>query len=180
MGVDEQEDRDLLRSTDAADFGRFYQRHVGTVVSFLGSRVQGPEIVFDLTSEAFARALERRRQYDPARGPAVAWLLGITRNLLIDSVRRSRVAVDSRVRLGMAPIELEDEQLERVEARSRVDLRALLATLTVEQREAVVRRFLLDEPYNEIATSLSCSEQVVRKRVSRGLDSLRQAIEEHP
>jgi RNA polymerase sigma factor (sigma-70 family) len=180
MGVDELDDLELLRSRDGADFGRFYERHVGAVASFLGPRVNGADIVFDLTGETFARALEHRDQFDPARGPAVAWLLGIARNLLIDSVRRSRVADESRVRLGIAPIQLDDEQLAGIEARSLVDLRSLLGTLTADQREAVVRRFLLEESYTEIAARLSCSEQVVRKRVSRGLASLRQAIEEQP
>jgi len=35
-------------------------------------------------AETFARALEHRGAYDPRRGPAIAWLLGIARNLLLD------------------------------------------------------------------------------------------------
>jgi DNA-directed RNA polymerase specialized sigma24 family protein len=66
--VGNAEDAALLQSRDPNDFGRFYERHVGAVVSFLGPRVRGA----DLTAETFARAFERRGQYDPARGPGVA------------------------------------------------------------------------------------------------------------
>jgi RNA polymerase sigma-70 factor (ECF subfamily) len=172
------EDAALLGSHDPNDFGRFYERHVGAVVAFLGRRVRGPDVVFDLTAETFARAFERRGQYDPARGPAVAWVLAIARNLLIDSVRRSRVIDESRLRLGVAPVSIDDAQLALIETRSRVDLRAVLGALPAEQSNAIIRRFLLEESYTEIAEQLSCSEQVVRKRVSRGLANARQAIGE--
>jgi RNA polymerase sigma factor (sigma-70 family) len=178
--VGNAEDGVLLKSRDPDDFGLFYERHVGVVVAFLGPRVPGADVVFDLTAETFARAFERREQYDPARGPGVAWVLGIARNLLIDSVRRSRVVDESRARLGVAPVYLDDAQLELIETRSQVDLRAVLGGLPVDQQEAIIRRFLLQESYPEIAERLSCSEQVVRKRVSRGLANARQAVEGQP
>ena len=174
------EDAALLQSGDPNDFGRFYERHVGAVVAFLGPRVRGADVVFDLTAETFARAFERRGQYDPTRGPGVAWVLAIARNLLIDSVRRSRVLDESRRRLGVAPVAVDDEQLELIETRSQIDLRAVLGRLAPEQSEAIIRRFLLQESYPEIAEQLSCSEQVIRKRVSRGLANARQAVEEQP
>jgi RNA polymerase sigma factor (sigma-70 family) len=176
----ERADEELLSNGDAADYGRFYERHVGAVVAFLGPRVRGAEQVFDLTAETFARALEHRGQYDRARGPAVAWLLGIARHLILDAARRARIADESRVRLGLAPILLDDEQLARIEARSQVDLRLALDGLAPEQREAVIRRVLCEQPYPEIAARLGCSEQVARKRVSRGLASLRHELKEQP
>jgi RNA polymerase sigma factor (sigma-70 family) len=175
----ERADAQLLESPDAADFGRFYERHVGAVVAYLGARVRSAELVFDLTAETFARALEHRDQYDPTRGPAVAWLLGIARHLIIDAARRRRVSDRSRLRLGLAPIVLDDEQLARIEARSGVDLRAALAALAPGEREAVIRRVLCEQPYAELAAHLRCSEQVARKRVSRGLARLRRVLEEH-
>jgi RNA polymerase sigma factor (sigma-70 family) len=48
-----------------------------------------------------------------------------------------------------------------------------LAELPPEQREAVEARVLHDREYGEIAGELSCSEAVVRQRVSRGLRALR-------
>jgi RNA polymerase sigma-70 factor (ECF subfamily) len=50
----------------------------------------------DLVAETFARAFERREQFDPSRGAAILWLLAIANNLLVDAVRRGRVADESR------------------------------------------------------------------------------------
>jgi RNA polymerase sigma factor (sigma-70 family) len=160
----------------ADDFGAFYERHVDTVTAYLSRRTRRPDLTFDLVAETFARALEHRIRYDPRRGPAIAWLVGIARNLLLDAARRGRVADAARVKLGMAPIALDDEALERIEARGRIDVAASLARLPESQREAVVRRVLDEQDYDAIAAEIGCSESVVRQRVSRGLAALRRSV----
>jgi RNA polymerase sigma-70 factor (ECF subfamily) len=173
----ERADAELLGSGAASEFGSFYDRHVNAVTAFVGTWAVRPEVVFDLVAETFARALEHRDQYDPGKGPAVAWLLGIARSLMIDSARRGRVEAASRQRLGMAAVELDDEQLELVADRAKLDLSSALGSIAAEQREAVIRRVVLEQSYGAIAADLRCSEQVVRKRVSRGLAALRGMVE---
>lgn len=65
-----------------------------------------------------------------------------------------------------------------VERESASDLQRALDRLPAEQREAVERRVLQEEPYAAIAERLGCSEQVVRKRVSRALSTLRRISKE--
>jgi RNA polymerase sigma factor (sigma-70 family) len=60
--------------------------------------------------------------------------------------------------------------IERVAAAGAMDL---LDSLPDDQREAVVARHVDGREYFEIAEQLRCSESVVRKRVSRGLTSLK-------
>lgn len=172
-----ESDRELLRSPDPEAFGRFYERHLGAVTAYVARRVLRPDLTFDVVAETFARALRHRRRYDEGRGPAIAWLFQIARNLVIDAARRHRVADDARVRLGMTPVALDDEALEQVEERGRLDLAAALGALPLEQREAVLLRVVADRPYPEIADQVGCSPQVVRQRVSRGLAALRRYSE---
>jgi RNA polymerase sigma factor (sigma-70 family) len=178
MELSERSDAELLGNRVPSDFGAFYDRHLPLVRSYVLSRVHQPELAFDMVAETFARALEKRALFDPARGPAAAWLLGIAHNLIVDSVRRGQVEASSRARLGMAPVELDDEQLARIVEYGREDVGAALGSIPADQREAVLRRVVLDESYATIAERLQCSEQVVRKRVSRGLASLRANLEE--
>ena len=84
-----------------------------------------------------------------------------------------------RKRVGMTVIELDDEAAEVIERHMRVDLRDALAALAPEQREAVFRRVLAEEPYTVIADQVGCSEQVVRKRVSRAYARLRVLLGVH-
>ena len=77
----------------------------------------------------------------------------------------------------MRRVELDGEQLELIADWADVQLRDALASLEPFQREAVIRRVVLEESYRTIAADLRCSEQVVRKRVSRGLARLRGGLE---
>jgi RNA polymerase sigma-70 factor (ECF subfamily) len=172
-------DTELLRSGRADDFGLFYERHVSAVTSYVSRRCPGqPELAFDLVAETFARALIHRTRYEERTGPAVAWLFAIAKNLIIDASRRGKVADATRRRLEQEPIVLTDDDISEVEVRGGVDLEAALASLPGDQRDLVLRRVLNEEPYPALASSVGCSEQVVRKRISRALDSMRRTIKE--
>jgi RNA polymerase sigma-70 factor (ECF subfamily) len=173
-------DAELLADPDPEAFGAFYDRHLPAVTAYVGRRARRADLTFDVVAETFARALEHRARYDAARGPAVAWPLGIARNLLVDAARRGRVADAARRRLALAAVVLDDDGLARVEERARVDLKSALATLPLDQREAVLRRVVAEEPYPLIADQIGCSEQVIRQRVSRGLAALRRRTVEEP
>jgi RNA polymerase sigma factor (sigma-70 family) len=179
MVSEESSNEQLLLSRGAEDFGLLYERRHTLIRGYLRRRLGAqPDLVLDLVAETFARALERREQFDPKRGSAIGWLLGIARHLLLDAARRGRVADESRRRLGMERMMVDDAQLEAIERESQSDLGRLLEALPDEQRQAVEVRVLGEEPYATMATRIGCSEQVVRKRVSRGLATLRRSMEE--
>ena len=152
-------DADLLSSHTPEDFGEFYERHVTAVTAYVARRTRKPDLIFDLVAETFARALEHRRTYEPRKGPAVAWLFGIARNLMVDAERKGQVADAARVRLNMEPVALDDEQIERVVERSRIDLIEALGQLPESQRIAVIRRVLGEQEYDAIAGHVGCSDR---------------------
>ena len=85
-------------------------------------------------------------------------------------------------RLGIEPLALTDEMLERIEelagGGSGGGALALLSSLPVDQRIAVQGRVLEERDYADLARTLECSQSVVRQRVSRGLRSLRGRLEQ--
>lgn len=175
----DESDADLLSATgrDPEAFAVFYRRHMTPVLAFLMSRTRRPDLAADLCAETFARALESRKRFDPARGPARSWLFSMANSILLDSIRRGRVEDKARRRLGMPPRELVHEDFERIEAlidsASGPPLEKLVSDLPPDQREAVLARVVQEQSYPEIAADLNVSEAVVRQRVSRGLSGLR-------
>ena len=77
----------------------------------------------------------------------------------------------------MAPLLLTDESIERITALDRTAL-ALVDELPGDQQDALRARVIDELDYADIAKDLRCSEAVVRKRVSRGLGTLRARMEE--
>lgn len=165
-------ERRLERSTAA--FGEFYARYEPAVLAYHRRRVSSSELAADLTAETFARALAGRSRFKASRGNAAGWLFGIAHHVLVDSVRRGTVEQRARERLGMTRIELDDEDLVRIDELGSDDhLRDALDALPEDQRTAIVARYVHEETYDETAARLSTSSSVVRKRVSRGITRLR-------
>ncbi len=171
-------DDELLSAAarDGAAFTAFYRRYERAMLAFFLRRTGDAELAADLTAEVFAAVLLACRRYRPGDAPAAAWLFGIARHKLVDSRRRGQVDDAARRRLRMAPVALDDDDLRRIESCAGAD--ALLEALPFEQQAAVRARVLDDRSYEEIASELRCSEAVVRKRVSRGLATLRERLGE--
>src|SRR3954447_16673119 len=79
-------------------FAVFYRRRERLVLGYLMRRSGDAELAADLTAETFAAALIGVRRFDPARGPASAWILGIARNQLRRALEKRRVEDRARRR----------------------------------------------------------------------------------
>ena len=160
-------------SEDRELFGELYRRYERPVLGYFVRRTRNADTAVDLTAETFAAALDALLRDRGPSGRFGPWLFGIAANKLVDSVRSGVVQVRARRALSLERLELSDDALEAVDRLGDLDAAELVAELPPEQREAVQARVIDELDYDEIATALSCSELVVRKRVSRGLAQLR-------
>ena len=170
-----------LSATDPEAFGAIYDRFEEEVLAFLWRATQRADLAADLTAEVFAAALASAKLFRAELGSARGWLFGIARHELADTWQRGRVEDRARRRLGLERMALDDEALERIEelgAHGSSGALRLLEDLPSDQRVAVKGRVLQERSYDELARSLCCSQSVVRQRVSRGLRSLRQRLEQ--
>lgn len=168
---------DALGNPEA--FGEFYRRHERDVLRFFLHWTGSAEVSADLMAETFAVVFESLESYRVERGEPRAWVFGIARNLLGRSVRRGRVEDETRRRLGLAPLLVDDEAVGVIEALGQGGSPAVeaLDDLSGLLREAVAGRVLEEREYRELAATLDCSESVVRQRVKRGLARIRERLE---
>src|ERR1700722_7285478 len=138
-GSDPRTDGQLLVATahDPEAFAVFYRRHVRGILAFFRRRVGGAEVRLDLPAETFAAALEASPRYQPRPEPARGWLYGIAWNKLHEAQRRGGAGDGVRRALGMAPIVLTDEGVERLEALAGGNPLEALEGLPEDQRDAV-------------------------------------------
>jgi RNA polymerase sigma-70 factor (ECF subfamily) len=178
------DDEALLAATaggDANAFAAFYRRHLGLVVGFCLRATGDREAAADLAGEVFAAALSACGRYRAQHSTAAPWLIGIADNKLRESQRRAVVQDKVRRRLRMQPLELGEDDLERVEALASAAASEVLVAveqLPEAERDAVRARIVEERAYGELAVELRCSQSVVRQRVSRGLARIRAQMSE--
>jgi RNA polymerase sigma factor (sigma-70 family) len=172
----EPTDEELLASHETADFGLFYDRHVRALLGYFQRRTRDPQVAADLTAETFASAIVAQERYVPTGAPALAWLYTIAARRLADYQRRGAVERRLQHALAMDRPRLSDEDSEMIRLLGDDAALSLLSELPADQREAVAAHVVDERGYRELAASLDTSEAVVRKRVSRGLTTLRRRI----
>lgn len=186
----EEETREIARGLRRRDpdlldelIGRYQFRLPRYLWTLTGNR----EAAEDLFQETWVRVLEKSHQYNP-RWRFETWLFSIARNLAIDLLRRrqpesleallhpgdERAPQEWPDRISATPFEAaaSGEQAERV--------KGVLGRLPPDAREVLVLRFQEDLDLNEIAELVRAPLSTVKSRLYRGLESLRNLMEEEP
>ena len=136
----------------AAAFVRATQADVWRMCAHLGSPAQAD----DLTQDTYARAFASLHRF-LGRSSARTWLLSIARRVCADSVR----AAQRERRLQVEPA------VPVADPAGAVAVRALVAGLDAERREAFVLTQVLGLSYAEAADVCSCPVGTIRSRVAR-------------
>jgi RNA polymerase sigma-70 factor (ECF subfamily) len=136
----------------------------------------------DLTQDVFLRVFKTLGSFRSGEGSFGVWLTRLTRNLLIDHYRRTK--------LDRATDSIEDQLPvleEKTSLHGRADgmlagreaselLQSALQRLSPELREAVILRDLEELEYREIAKVLSVPEGTVKSRLNRGRAELARVL----
>jgi len=165
---------------------RYHRRIYNICYRFAGSGSDAE----DLTQEVFIKMYKTLSSYDADRGAFMTWVTTITRNLLVDHFRRTKLerVTDS---LDTTSSDHEDamplsEQLpdhspppdSKVQSReTREAVHLALQRLSPELREAVILRDLQDMDYREIAAVLRVPEGTVKSRINRGRAELARLLQ---
>jgi RNA polymerase sigma-70 factor (ECF subfamily) len=147
-----------------ADPGPLIRRVYGYAAYRLGDGADAE----DATSDTFERALRYQSSFDPARGSATAWLIGIARRAVEDILAQ-------RSTLVAEPPDTAD--LERDPA-LKLDLAQALRQLDPRDRELVSLRYGADLTARQIGEQLQMKTNAVEVALHRALARLRVLLEE--
>ena len=139
----------------------------------------------DITQDVFIKVYRNLASFDADKGSFGTWITTLTRNMLVDNYRRTRLdrATDSMDVSASGeddgPVMSErladtrpnqEQQYAGLELKARIQ--SALAKISPDLREAVILRDLEDLDYKEIALILKIPEGTVKSRISRGRGEL--------
>lgn len=164
------------RGAAAAFVKRFQSRVYGLALGI----VVDPALAEDVAQEALTKAWRNAGAYDPRRGAVATWLLTITRNLAIDTLRLNRARPSDPD--SMAALELPSQEPGPAEALVIADtartVRRAVALLPAEQRTALVLSAFYGRTAQEIATAEGIPLGTAKTRIRAGMMKLRGLLDQ--
>ena len=169
----------LLRvgQRDRQAFSQLYDRYSRILYSTLLRMLNNPDEAASVLQDVFVQIWEKAATYDPQLGRPFNWTLTLARNRAIDrlsSLRRRYSFIEEITHemaeehrpSGPGPGEVFTPEQAAL-------IRSAVATLPLEQRQAIEMAFLGGLTQNEIAASLNQPPGTIKARIRRGMLKLR-------
>lgn len=170
---------DAARGGDPYACRWLWNRYAGQIRAFLLTR--GTPDADEVVNDVFLAAFTGVEAFVGGEPEFRAWLYRIARNKRVDAIRahgRRPTPTDAPSHLSSST--RPDPESEAVAAVLDEEIRDVLATLTTDQRDVIVLRFLADLTLEQTATVLDKPVGAVKSLQHRAIDQLRKQFLDHP
>ncbi|HZG65096.1 MAG TPA: sigma-70 family RNA polymerase sigma factor [Herpetosiphonaceae bacterium] len=165
----------LIAGGDEQALGALYDRYGRLVFSIALRVTDDRSCAEDVTQDVFHRVWTHAYGFSLVVGSAAGWIIGITRHRAIDEIRSRRHKGRQReVWLDDLPtMACRDSGDDEEHVELRCEVRAALATLAQEQRQAIELVYYRGLTATEIASMAAIPVGTVKSRLRYGLTALR-------
>ena len=178
--VPEQEWAALVQSIAAGDqfaLHALYQRANRIIFTYVMRITANRETAEELTVDIFHDVWRRASRYDAANGTVLGWIMNQARSRAIDRLRFESRKKRNHDGEGPEPAGLTADPCDALELREQGELlRAALATLTPDERQAIETTFFAGFTHAEAAARLNQPLGTIKTRIHSGLHKLRHAL----
>jgi RNA polymerase sigma-70 factor (ECF subfamily) len=158
-------------------FASLYDRYFEAIYRFVYQRCDSKDQAFDITQQAFLKALQHLSQYEHKGVPFVSWLYRIARNEFLNAVKKQQTRRTLNVYSEDFNSILEDSGIDtELTERRKKGLVQCLAQLKEQELQLVEMRYFEQIPFKQVADVLEIKEGTAKVRMLRVLDKLKKCI----
>jgi len=175
-----------MRRGDAAALTNWFGLYADAVYGFAFYRVgRDADLAADVTQDTFAKALTKLGDFDPARGPMIAWLCTLSRNCIRDALRARGHgplatlwdSVDGTLQRVYDELDRSPLGLEVVEAKETQELVGMTLTNLPEAYRSVLQaRYMQEKSLRQIAAERATTTDAVKALIRRARKAFKQTF----
>jgi RNA polymerase sigma-70 factor, ECF subfamily len=178
--VDRKREQGLIQLAQRGDsqaFAELYNAYVDNIYRYIFYRVNVAAVAEDLTADVFMHALEGLPNYQDRSVSLLAWLYRIAHARLVDYYRRTERA-GPHENIDEIELGFEEDLDSPIMTLHQTDhIQAALRTLTGEQQQVIILRFMEGHSLEKTAELLGKTTGAIKSMQLRALNALSRALE---
>jgi RNA polymerase sigma factor (sigma-70 family) len=167
----------LLQNQDATAFSYLYDNYSGALSGVIMRMVDDAQLAEDILQETFIKIWKNFNQYDASKGRLFTWMVNITRNYTIDTLRskgykkQQKISEDENVVSNYRDKQFNTNQFDSIGLRKQVQ------TLKPDQKIIIDLAYFGGYTQEEISKEMKIPLGTVKTRMRSAIMELRKLLQ---
>jgi len=166
-----------LRNQDQQAFSYLYDNYAAALNGIIYRMVEDRELAEDILQEAFVKIWNNFSSYDTGKGRLFTWMLNITRNLTIDTLRSKGYKKQAKISSDENSVGNLSDDGKIAERFDAMGIRKQLANLKPEQRSIIDLAYFNGYTQDEISKEMGIPLGTVKTRMRAAIIELRKMLQ---
>lgn len=166
----------LLKSRDQPAFSYLYDNYSAVLYGVIYKMLENRELSEDVLQEAFIKIWNNFSNYDSVKGRLFTWMLNITRNLTIDTIRSKGYKKQSKIQNSENAVNNISDKANTAESFDALGIRKHLTLLKDDQKQIIDLAYFGGLTQDEISKKLDIPLGTVKTRMRTAIIELRKVL----
>lgn len=166
-----------LRQQDQSAFSYLYDNYSGALFGLIYKMVNDKELAEDILQEAFVRIWNNFSGYDTAKGRLFTWMINLTRNITIDTLRSKGYKKQSKIYTDENSVNNLSDSTHAADKFDAMGIRKQLTLLKSDQKQIIDLAYFGGFTQDEISKQLGIPLGTVKTRMRAAILELRKLLQ---
>ncbi len=166
----------LLQSRDKSAFEYLYDNYSAALFGIIFKMLENRELAEDVLQEAFVKIWKNFSNYDSGKGRLFTWMLNITRNLTIDTIRSKGYKKQAKIQSSENAVDNISTNTNTAASFDAIGIRKHLTLLKNDQKQIIDLAYFGGFTQDEISKQLDIPLGTVKTRMRTAIIELRKIL----
>ena len=172
----EEELVSLIQQQDQGAFSYLYDNYSGALNNVIVRMVEDAQLAEDVLQEVFIRIWNNFSQYDRSKGRLFTWMINITRNLAIDTLRSKGYKKQQKISQDENSVSNYNDKSFSMGKYDAIGIQKQIANLKPEQKSIIDLAYFCGYTQEEISAELGIPLGTVKTRMRSAISELRKIL----
>lgn len=167
----------LLQSGDQSAFGYLYDNYSGALNGVILKLISDQQLAEDILQEAFVKIWNNFSSYDSTKGRLFTWMLNITRNLTIDTIRSKGYKKQEKIQKTENAVSYTSNNIDENDKFDALGIRKQTLLLKEDQKRVIDLAYFEGFTQDEISKKLGIPLGTVKTRMRTAISVLKKLLQ---